>query len=500
MLRRFVTTRPLVSIGILLVLCAVVFYVEENWRGRRAWESYRAAAEKRGVKLFITDFIPAEIPDAENFAAIPIIRDLFVKIPPGESAPNPFRLPLDFKNTTARPKLQNDIEERRFDAAAWQDFCLKAKLLTEKTDSATSDILRALEQYAPAMQQIRDAALRPRCRFPTRWDEGLGVALPHLSCLQGLSTHLSLRINASLALGRSADALAEFRLGIRVHDALVSEPCLLAALVRISILAQMESAVWGGLDAGQWSDAELAAIENLLAALHLGDDCRFGFATERGFANTGLLKLAGQSSSEIYEATGGSFAPGNTFPYHHWTVIHFYPRGWLYLMLIRNNEYFDWLLSRCDALCDTLPVGGLPVVQDSAAWSAARPTHPGVEELESIFEMHSQSVFDSTFRKTLFIHTRTQETRLACALERFRHARGALPRKLEELVPDFVPVLPADIFDGQPLRYRLNPDGGYDLWSIGPDRKDGGGMRAPKDVRDEADDWIWHMPGRKVSE
>ena len=137
--------------------------------------------------------------------------------------------------------------------------------------------------------------------------------------------------------------------------------------------------------------------------------------------------------------------------------------------------------------------------QDSNAWAAARPTHPGVEELESMFEMGSHSVFDSIFRKNLFIHIRTQETRLACALERFRHAKGAFPKKLEELVPDFVPVLPADIFDCQPLRYRLNPDGGYDLWSIGPDRKDGGGMRDPKDLNDRADDWIWHMPGRKVS-
>ena len=307
MLRRFLTARPVLSIGILLVLCAVVFYVVENWRGRRAWESWRAAAEKRGVKLLITDFIPAEIPDAENFAAIPLIRDLFAKRPSWKSAPNPFRLPLDAKNNTARPKLQNDIEERRFDAAAWQDFFLKTKLLTEKSDSAAADILHALEQYAPAMQQIRDAALRPRCRFPARWADGWAAGLPHLTCLQALSTHLTLRMNASLALGRSADALAEFRLGIRVHDALASEPCLIAALVRISILAQMESAVWGGLDAGQWSDADLAAIENLLATLHLGDDCRFAFATERGFANTGLLKLAGQSSSEIFEAIGGRF-------------------------------------------------------------------------------------------------------------------------------------------------------------------------------------------------
>ena len=109
----------------------------------------------------------------------------------------------------------------------------------------------------------------------------------------------------------------------------------------------------------------------------------------------------------------------------------------------------------------------------------------------------SLAVFDNAQKKYLYAHTRTQQTRLACTLERFRRAKGDFPETLDALVPGFIDVIPKDVFDGKPLRYRRNADGGYDLWSIGSDRKDDGGHIDPNQKSPEAqDDWIWHMPGQ----
>jgi hypothetical protein len=62
------------------------------------------------------------------------------------------------------------------------------------------------------------------------------------------------------------------------------------------------------------------------------------------------------------------------------------------------------------------------------------------------------------------------------AVEKFRlqHA-GELPRSLSELVPDFLPALPIDPFDGKPMRYKIRGSspvakgstGGYCIYSIG---------------------------------
>jgi hypothetical protein len=67
-------------------------------------------------------------------------------------------------------------------------------------------------------------------------------------------------------------------------------------------------------------------------------------------------------------------------------------------------------------------------------------------------------------------------TQVAIALERFRIVHGEYPETLEPLVPQFLDALPSDPFSQQPLVYRLDKDGSFQLYSIGPNRKDDGGI------------------------
>ena len=63
----------------------------------------------------------------------------------------------------------------------------------------------------------------------------------------------------------------------------------------------------------------------------------------------------------------------------------------------------------------------------------------------------------------------------AIALKRYRLDHEAYPASLSELVPAYLSQVPADYMDGKPLRYRLRPDGGFLLYSVGEDGKDDGG-------------------------
>jgi len=66
--------------------------------------------------------------------------------------------------------------------------------------------------------------------------------------------------------------------------------------------------------------------------------------------------------------------------------------------------------------------------------------------------------------------------RTALAIERHRLAhKGRMPSSLEELVPAYLPAVPRDAFDNQPLRFKLLPRG-YVLYSIGADGVDDGGL------------------------
>ena len=66
--------------------------------------------------------------------------------------------------------------------------------------------------------------------------------------------------------------------------------------------------------------------------------------------------------------------------------------------------------------------------------------------------------------------------RAALAVERFRLAHGGKPpNSLAELVPVYLPDVPRDLFDNQPLRFQTLT-AGYVLYSIGADGVDDGGL------------------------
>ncbi len=67
---------------------------------------------------------------------------------------------------------------------------------------------------------------------------------------------------------------------------------------------------------------------------------------------------------------------------------------------------------------------------------------------------------------------------VAIALELFRRRHGSWPRSLDELVPELLPEIPPDRFDGRPIRYRLI-DNNPVVYSVGADRDDDGAIPPP---------------------
>ena len=57
---------------ILLIAVVVFFYVEEDVRGKWAWNRFKHEWEGKGEKFNATAFIPTAVPDDQNFALTPI--------------------------------------------------------------------------------------------------------------------------------------------------------------------------------------------------------------------------------------------------------------------------------------------------------------------------------------------------------------------------------------------------------------------------------------------
>jgi hypothetical protein len=89
---------------------------------------------------------------------------------------------------------------------------------------------------------------------------------------------------------------------------------------------------------------------------------------------------------------------------------------------------------------------------------------------------------------------RRQTARLGVAAYLYREKSGHWPEKLADLVPEFIPSLPPDPFDGKPIRLKRTAHGMV-VYSVGPDLVDNGGT--PIDWKTQKGDIVFELADRK---
>ena len=144
-----------------------------------------------------------------------------------------------------------------------------------------------------------------------------------------------------------------------------------------------------------------------------------------------------------------------------------------------------------------------------AATKSFAVVRPDIERYESAIS--DRSLYDQlrhpnpnsalTLSKVLSRAMRAETERsvviCAIALKRFLLRYGKTPASLNSLVPVFVESVPVDYMDGKPMKYRMNSDGLFTLYSVGDDEKDDGGDPALQPGRSnlrnlwDRKDFVW---------
>ena len=80
-IRRLIKFLAFGTFMLILLLLGVIAYV--NWRGQREWTQFRTEWEAKGERFDFVDFIPAAVPEDQNFAATPLLAGLldYTKVP-----------------------------------------------------------------------------------------------------------------------------------------------------------------------------------------------------------------------------------------------------------------------------------------------------------------------------------------------------------------------------------------------------------------------------------
>ncbi len=194
-------SHPLTTIFLAIAGFAFGMHFFANWRAEVRWQRYCVAARARGVKMTLAEFAPPEIPDAENFAALPMFKAIF-----SGGVQHPMELPVPPGGTSQRPKFGDAVKGERIDWKAWQKFCVDVKWISVPTVDPVRDVLRGLEHYAPQFKEWSEWRTRPKCRFPLELDKGYAMSFPHLGALQDAAKLFALRMRAHLSVGDSAAA------------------------------------------------------------------------------------------------------------------------------------------------------------------------------------------------------------------------------------------------------------------------------------------------------
>ncbi len=499
-------TRVFAALAALFLLFCALF-AEENWRGRRAWENCRRDLEAKGVELDWLQFVPPPVPDEQNFALTPFFAPLFDFNPKPRSAGQTIWRDMaahdgvmNFAAVLVPTNDKGGLPPTLFDGRMTDlegvlsslrnqtnSAAVSASGVANRTQTATA-LLGALEGYNAVLEEIRTASQRPHSRFKIEYnpDDPISILLPHYLVIQRLNRLLEVRASAALALGKTDAAFADVKLMFYLAGATDGEPFMMTVMASGSELKRTEQIIWEGLAARHWSDAQLQDFQTRLGGFALLKGLARGLRAERAaFGNAAFRYLRGHKNALRDWASSDGAAASVAY-------LLAGPSGWLYQEQATYHRLFD---ERLWPGFDPDKGRVFPRVVEENREALAREFRKSVVWHHTGMSQLLLANLPRMFQRTAIGQDRANQTMVACALERYRLAKGKYPDGLEALIPQFASKVPADVCDGQPLKYRLLPDGDFVLYGVGWNEKDDGGTTLlaaeGTDFVPKAGDWVW---------
>jgi hypothetical protein len=506
-----------IVVRILIVLAGLAilvsfFYAEEDWRGWHAWQKFKREWEAKGEKFDFASVIPPSVPDDQNFALTPIVFTSYGsmltrdgKVIPRKDRDTNFvdRLKMSVAYNDDWPVTNGNWQIAKMsDLKVWQNYyrALAAKTnefpVSSQPQTPAQDVLLALSKYDSTIEELRQASQLPYSRFPLEYDKSnpAEILLPHLPDLKRCSQVLQLRAIAELQNGQSEKALDDVKLSLRLADSIHTEPILISQLVRVAFLHITLQPIYESLAEHKWSDTQLAELDSELSKLDFLADYELSMRGERAL-DIGTIEYlrhlrTSQRISDIfysirhndYGITTGELV-----------IFYFGPGGW--------HDQIE--LQICQLMQHYFSVANVDL-------QILSPTSVGDADARVNVENEHSTPFNFMERMLLpglgaaaknfaYAQSSTDLARVAIALERYHLARGEFPESLDALAPQFIPKIPHDIINGQPLHYRREANGQFVLYSVGWNETDDGGQIAlTKDgsVDREKSNWVWQYPAK----
>jgi len=489
-----------------LALFVVVFYAEEDWRARIAWQKCQQRVNKNGDTLEMP--MPAPIPDDQNFAASPIIAQVYSNFmdKDGNRLTRPWssswtnKLIMSVYHTNDSFAVLGDgpfstnqtcwLQGKHVNLEWWQSYYRHGREISYRSPrlgpssalgqgprvvrheaktnlvaydfpvpleagTAAADVLFALGQYAITIEEIRKAAKRPLVKFPVHYNRGHpdDLLVTGMGSLRGCLDVLSLRAVAELQDGKSDSAADDVLLGLRLTRYAI-EPLQFSSRPPAGpFLTAILQPLWEGLADHEWSETQTVAFDSELAQMNFVGACQRDIKAHRAQ----VLDVINQFQRKNEQGVGPFDGDGDSDMNWAWNgAFRLAPSGWYDQNRFESVSLYQPLLAVLDPSHAQVRAAG------KAGQTQIR--NPSWNPCQLLADM---LFVPPDLASYAFAQTEVNLARLACALERYRIDRGEFPKKLDLLAPKFVAKVPGDVAAPGEYHYELKNGTNLLLYSVG---------------------------------
>lgn len=355
----------------------------------------------------------------------------------------------------------------------WADGLGPKKPDFDLQDPALKEFLR---QQTPALLLLRQAAQKPGCYFDRDYGRpSISMLLPELAQLRRGSRLLALDVRFQAAQGNVAQAIRDVGTMYAMSQHSGSDPLLIAMLVAIAVDATASDSLQFLLANASVSTEDLALVD-IDESVSYRRLLERSFRMEEAFGMYVFGQMGEDFDLRMFE-DGPSPGPTGIGP--------------LYRVFLLNDD----LIAHRRAFESLRSMTGGPYYDTKDRWTSfEKNVVAGPRGLLTSMLLPALAKCAETAARG---DAKRDTARVALAACRYRIVQGHLPEKLDQLIPEYMTVVPRDPFDGKPLRWKRT-DGGGVVYSIGPDSVDDGGAPFDKENKKGDDkkkgDIAFHLP------
>jgi hypothetical protein len=482
--------RGKIGLGVLLPVVLVVFVLLGlRWQAQWQLAAYRKKLIAAGEKLTVAELAPKRNPEATNTA---LFLRLVSTIQPGWAYQPAGMLPIKpgvSRVVWRQPQLMETVDVTKPATNLWPGL-----IGAMTRNKQTLDKLQALVEVG-GMEFIEDYS-QPNLNEYT-----------FLGPVKQSVIRFTSRAILALHQGRMPDAFYDLMSCLAASQLIAKDPLMIDQEIRFSSMSFAITACWEALQAGGWTDDQLAKLQHQWDHADILGAAGSSLALERARApiEFQMARASRQGLDNMLAGNSGiknNADIWNDFLLHARTVpgelLTAYPRfwGWRWIWSYRDEQrYLEFMQTMIEATRDAQQRRSLlSFLKDRDAAATIHPPNPKYFEVAESMSGGTEIFVGRALRAQTLANMVTA----AIALERFRLAHHTYPEALAGLAPEFVQALPVDCMDGHALRYRLNPDGTYLLYSVGDDGVDNGGDPTPEKGKGpgyfNGRDMVWPRP------